>query len=62
MAEVISLRAARKRLKRADESQRAARNRAASGRTKAERLLEETRTDKAQRDLDSHRIERKDGP
>lgn len=62
MADVISLRAVRKRMKRAEQQEQAVRNRAASGRPKGERLLEKARADKTQRDLESHRIEPKDGP
>jgi len=61
MAEVINLRAARKDAKRIEERKRAAQNRAASGRSKSERQLEQARQEKARRDLESHRIEGKDG-
>jgi hypothetical protein len=61
MAEVINLRAARKRAKRLEDSQHAAQNRAASGRSKRERELDQARQEKARRELESHRIEREDG-
>jgi hypothetical protein len=61
VADVINLRAARKHAKRAEDSQRAAQNRAVSGRSKRERELDQARREKSQRDLESHRIEREDG-
>jgi Domain of unknown function (DUF4169) len=57
MAEIINLRAARKRAKRDDDAKRAQAMRRAHGRSKAERLLEQARNDKARRDLEAHRIE-----
>jgi hypothetical protein len=52
MAEIINLRQARKRKARSDKEAEAARNRAAFGRTREERKLEEAR-----RALDERRIE-----
>ena len=60
MAEVINLRTARKQVNRKQDAKRADENRAAYGRTKAERTLHTARADKAQRDLEAHRVERKD--
>jgi len=61
MAEIVSLRRVRKKAKRLDQSQQAALHRAASGRSKSELQLEQARQLKARRDLELHRIERKDG-
>lgn len=57
MATVVNLRTARKRAKRRKAEQEAAASRLAHGRSKAERNLERSRSDKAQRSLDHHRIE-----
>jgi hypothetical protein len=57
MADVVNLRTARKRAKRRDAEQKAAANRLAHGRTKADRTATQTRNDKAQRSLDLHRVE-----
>ena len=56
MADLINLRTARKQARRHAE-QKAASNRLAYGRPKAERALEQARSDKAERQLDGHRIE-----
>jgi hypothetical protein len=56
MTKVINLRAARKRTARLQAEQRAAERRAHFGMSKAERLLVESRGNKAKRDLDVHRI------
>lgn len=61
MAEIVNLRRARKKAKQLDQSQQAALNRAASGRSKSEIELEQARVLKARRDLELHRIEREDG-
>ena len=61
MAELINLRAARKRAKRRDEDVRAASNRLAHGQPKSKRLLNTAQRDKARQDLDRHRIETGDG-
>lgn len=57
MGEVVNLRLSRKRAQRARDEQRAADNRLAHGRPKAERQRDAALTDKARRDLDAHRIE-----
>ena len=61
MGEIVNLRRARKAMTRRQDAARAAENRLARGRSKAERTLEEARADKARRELDSHRIETEDG-
>ena len=55
MADVVNLRAARKRVDRQQAEKRAAENRLAHGRSKSERNLEAARRDKTNRDLDLHR-------
>jgi Domain of unknown function (DUF4169) len=57
MAEVINLRQAKKQAARTAARSEADANAAKFGRTKAERKLEEARTEKAARDLDAHRRE-----
>jgi hypothetical protein len=57
MGPIINLRTARKRAKRAKAEREAAAKRLAQGRPKAERNLERSRSDKANRSLDQHRIE-----
>jgi hypothetical protein len=57
MGELVNINKARKQLARRQAAARAAENRLLHGRTKAERLLEEVRKAKVQRDLDGHRIE-----
>jgi hypothetical protein len=61
MGDVVNLRNARKRQKRRESEQVAAANRLAHGRTKIERTKTGLASDKAQRDLDQHRVERGDG-
>jgi len=61
MTKVINLRAARKRTARLQDEQRAAERRAQYGMSKAERLLVKSRGNKAERDLDVHRIENGEG-
>ncbi len=56
MGGVINLRTERKRLKRRQAEQEAASRRLAHGRSKADRNLECSRSDKAERGLDQHRI------
>jgi hypothetical protein len=56
MGEIVSLRTARKRAKRQAEDRRAAENRLAYGRSKAQRALDAARSEKKQRDHDAHRI------
>jgi Domain of unknown function (DUF4169) len=57
MGEIVNLRSARKRAKRQSDEQKAASNRLAHGRSKAERALEQSRSDKARQNLAQHRIE-----
>jgi Domain of unknown function (DUF4169) len=61
MGDIVNLRSARKRQKRRESEQSAAANRLVHGRTKAERTQTRSASDKAQRDLDQHRVERGDG-
>jgi hypothetical protein len=61
MGPVVNLRTARKRAKRRQAEQEAASRRLVHGRSKAERNLEQSRSDKAQRSLDQHRIDTGDG-
>ncbi|MBL8551100.1 MAG: DUF4169 family protein [Hyphomonadaceae bacterium] len=55
MAEIINLRQARKQRARAEAQKDAASNRAAHGRSKAERNLTDAQADKAAKDLDGHK-------
>jgi hypothetical protein len=57
MGDVVNLRTARKQAKRLKAGQKAAANRLAHGRTKADRTATQSRNDKAQRSLDLHRVE-----
>jgi hypothetical protein len=57
MVDLVNLRTARKQAKRRQAAQKAASNRLVHGRSKAARGLEESRSDKARRVLDQHRIE-----
>ena len=57
VGELVNLRTARKQAKRRDAEKAAASSRLAHGRSKAERSLEHSRKEKAQNDLDRHRIE-----
>ena len=61
MTKVINLRAARKRVARLQAEQHAAERRTQYGMSKAERLVVESRGNKAERDLDDHRIENGEG-
>ncbi len=61
MDNLVNLRIARKRAKRRQAEQEAAANRLVRGRSKAERALEQSRSDQAQSILDKHRIETGDG-
>ena len=56
MAGVINLRTERKRLKRRQAEQEAASRRLAHGRSQVDRNRERSRSDKADRGLDQHRI------
>jgi len=62
MGEVVKLGVLRKKAARRAKQIRAAANRFAFGRSKAERKLAEARTEKAQRELDACRIETGEGP
>lgn len=57
MGDLINLRTARKQVRRRRAEQKTASNRLAYGRPKAERALEQSRSDKTERELDAHRIE-----
>jgi Domain of unknown function (DUF4169) len=57
MGDVVNLRTARKQARRRHAEQLAASKRLANGRPKTARRLERSRSDKAERDLDGHRIE-----
>ena len=57
MAEIINLRQVKKQAARKAARASADANAAKHGRTKAERVLEKTRTDKAAKDLDGHKRE-----
>jgi hypothetical protein len=61
MAELVNLRKVRKAAARRREEARAAENRVAYGRSKAERALANARSDKLSREIDAHRIETEDG-
>lgn len=60
MAEILNLRRARKQAKRRQAEQDAAQQRLAHGRSKAEKALQRSRNEKAETELDRHRIERGD--
>lgn len=57
MAELINLRLARKQAKRRQAEQEAAQSRLTHGRSKAQKALQRSRGEKAERDLDRHRLE-----
>jgi len=57
MTQPINLNTARKAKARADSKIRADQNAAKFGRTKAQRLLEATETDKMRQALDAHRFD-----
>jgi len=57
MGDLVNLRTVRKRARRRHAEQKAASNRLAYGRQGIERTLERSRSDKAKRHLDGHRIE-----
>lgn len=59
MTEIVNLRGARKARARAEKDAKAAENRAAFGRTKAQKALDRAHNDKAARTLDQAR---RDGP
>ena len=57
LGHVVNLRTARKQAKRRRAEQEAARNRLAHGRSKDEKMLQRSQSDKARKDLEQHRIE-----
>jgi hypothetical protein len=57
MGDLINLRTARKQARRRSAEQKAASNRLAYGRPRSEHMLERSQSDKANRELDGHRIE-----
>ena len=57
MGEIVNLNRARKVKARDDKKAKAAANRAAHGRTQAQKALEKVRADKASRDLDGHKLD-----
>lgn len=57
MAEVINLKAIRKRAAKQRDEQRAAANRVIYGTPKVQRRLAKARGDKARRDLDLHQVD-----
>jgi hypothetical protein len=57
MGDLINLRTARKQARRRSAEREAASRRLAYGRPKTERMLERSRSDRANRELDGHRIE-----
>jgi Domain of unknown function (DUF4169) len=58
MAEIVNLRQARKDKARAEKQAAAKTNRAAHGRTKADKKLKDARAEKTARDLDAHKRDR----
>jgi Domain of unknown function (DUF4169) len=60
MAEIVNLRLARKQSRRRQAEQEAAQQRLVHGRGKAEKALQRSRDEKAEAELDRHRIERGD--
>jgi hypothetical protein len=62
MAEIVNLRQARKTKTRADKAAKAADNRLAFGRTKAERELSEKERELADRRLEGHRRDEDPSP
>jgi len=61
MAEIINLRAVKKARSRTETRAQADANAAKFGRTKAERAIEKTHSDKARQALDAHKRETDDG-
>jgi hypothetical protein len=57
MGKIVNLRKARKQAEKQKDAERAAANRIVHGRSKAERTLEATRTEKMRRTLDAHKID-----
>ena len=61
MGEIVNLRKVRKQATKQQDAERAAANRIVHGRTKAQRALEATRSEKTRRLLDAHKIDTGDG-
>ncbi len=60
MADMINLRLARKQAKRRQAEQDAAQRRPIPGRSRTERALRRAQSEKAERELDRHRLEDED--
>ena len=60
MGDVVNLKRFKKRIEREQSAKQADANRARSGRTKSERILDEKRTERGNHLLDQHRIEGED--
>ena len=60
MADLVNLKRFKKRIEREASAKQAEANRARFGRTKSERVLDETRTNRASDLLDQHRIDGED--
>lgn len=60
IAEIVNLRLARKQAKRRQAEQEAAQRRLTHGRSKADKALHRSRNEKAESELDRHRIESED--
>lgn len=60
MADVVNLRLARKQAKRRQAEQDAAQRRLVHGRSKTEKALQRARSERAERELDRHRLEDED--
>ena len=61
MGDVVNLRTHRKRAERQKKAERAAERRAQHGATKLERQMTAARQERAERDLDRHRLDTGDG-
>ncbi len=57
MADIVNLRLARKQARRRQAEQEAAQQRLAHGSSKADKALQRSRNEKAESELDRHRIE-----
>jgi hypothetical protein len=62
MSKIVDLNRFRKDKARAEKTEKAAENRTAHGRTKAEKNAEKVRADKTKKMLDQHRRDGDDGP
>ena len=56
VAEIVNLRKVRKQMTREQEAKRAEQNRLVHGRSKAVRQFEQSRAEKAKRELEAHRL------